>query len=82
MKGLRKLTINDFDNLVELKERNLEGAKIGLRTLREDECFKYVDRAAWYDGLSDEEKAQAQVGRKEWKDVTKTFTKPNRPDFV
>ena len=82
MKGLRKLTINDFDNLVELKERNLEGAKIGLRTLREDECFKYVDRAAWYDGLSDEEKAQAQVWRKEWKDVTKTFTKPNRPDFV
>ena len=82
MKGLRKLTLNDFDNLVELKERNLEGAKIGLRTLREDECFKYVDRAAWYDGLSLEEKTQAQAWRKEWKDVTKTFTKPNRPDFV
>ena len=61
MKGFRKLTMNDFEAMVELKERNLNGAKNGLRTLRETECFKYVDRAAWYDGLSDEEKAQAQA---------------------
>ena len=82
MKGLRKLTINDFDTMVELKERNIEGAKLGLRAIRQDECFKYVDRAAWYDGLSAEEKAKAQEWRKEWKDVTKTFLRPIKPDFI
>ncbi len=82
MKGLRKLTMNDFDKMVELKERNLEGAQDGLRTLRQTECFKFVDRAAWYDGLTDEEKQKAQAWRKEWKDVTDTFVKPNKPDFV
>ena len=61
MKGFRKLTMNDFDAMVELKERNLNGAKNGLRTLRETECFKYVDRAAWYDGLTYEEKQKAQA---------------------
>lgn len=82
MKGLRKLTMNDFDNIVELKERNIDGAKDGLRTLRQDECFKYVDRAAWYDGLTDEEKKKAQDWRKEWKDITDTFVRPNKPNFV
>ena len=81
-KGLRKLTMNDFDSIIELKERNLEGAKVGLRTLRQDECFNYVDRAAWYDGLSQEEKQEVQKWRKEWKDVTDTFKKPMRPTFV
>lgn len=82
MKGLRKLTMNDFDAMVELKNRNMQGAQNGLRTLRQDECFKYVDRAAWYDGLTPEEKQKAQEWRKEWKDVTKTFLRPIRPDFV
>ena len=82
MKGLRTLTMNDFNAMVELKERNLKGAQNGLRTLRQSECFKYVDRAAWYDGLSAEEKQKAQAWRKEWKDVTETFIKPTRPDFV
>ena len=82
MKGLRTLTMNDFNAMVELKERNLKGAQNGLRTLRQSECFKYVDRAAWYDGLTAEEKQKAQAWRKEWKDVTDTFVKPTRPDFV
>ena len=82
MKGIRKLTMNDFDKLVKLRERNPNGAKAGLRTLRQDECFKYVDRAAWYDGLTAEEKQKAQAWRKEWKDVTDTFVKPTRPTFV
>ena len=79
---IRKLTMADFDNMVELRNRNLDGARTGLRTLREEECFKYVDRGAWYDGLTIEEKEKAQKWRKEWKDVTDTFVKPNRPDFV
>jgi hypothetical protein len=82
MKGLRALTMNDFNAMVELKERNLKGAQDGLRTLRQTECFKYVDRAAWYDGLTAEEKQKAQAWRKEWKDVTETFVKPTRPYFV
>ena len=82
MKGLRTLTMGDFNAMVELKERNLKGAQNGLRTLRQTECFKYVDRAAWYDGLTAEEKQEAQAWRKEWKDVTETFVKPTRPDFV
>lgn len=82
MKGLRKLTMSDFDKMVEMKEQNLQGAQDGLRTLRQDECFKYVDRAAWYDGLSAEEKQKAQAWRKEWKDVTETFVKPIKPEFV
>ena len=82
MKGLRTLTMNDFDAIVALKNSNPEGAKTGLRNLRETECFKYVDRAAWYDGLTTEEKQKAQAWRKDWKDVTKTFTKPTRPDFI
>ena len=82
MKGLRQLTMADFSAMAELKERNPEGAKCGVRTLRQTECFKYVDRAAWYDGLSAEEKAKAQEWRKEWKDVTKTFLRPIKPDFI
>lgn len=47
MKGLRLLTVEkDFDAMVELKDKNPNGAKDGLRTMRETECFKYVDRAA------------------------------------
>lgn len=80
---LRKLTVEqDFDAMVKLKENNLDGAKTALRTMREDECFKYVDRAAWYDGLTPEEKQQAQNWRKEWKNVTDTFTLPVKPNFV
>ena len=44
---IRALTLDkDFDVMVELKEKNPNGAKDGLRTMRETECFKYVDRAA------------------------------------
>lgn len=83
MKGLRLLTVEkDFDAMVKLKDKNPNGAKDGLRAMRETECFKYVDRAAWYDGLTAEEKKKAQAWRKEWKDVTDTFVKPTRPDFV
>lgn len=78
----RNLTMQDFGNLVKLKETNLTAAQKGLRILRESECFKYVDRAAWYDGLSSEEKQKVQAWRKEWKDVTATFEKPTRPEFV
>ena len=80
---IRALTLDkDFDVMVELKEKNPNGAKDGLRTMRETECFKYVDRAAWYDSLTPEQKQQAQAWRKEWTDVTDTFIKPTRPEFV
>ena len=80
---LRQITVEkDFDNIVELKNRNIEGAKTALRTMRESECFKYVDRAAWYDGLTSYEKQEAQIWRKEWKDVTDTFIKPIKPSWI
>lgn len=79
----RKLTAEkDFDAIVKLKDNNLEGAKNALRTMREDECFKYVDRAAWYDGLTPEEKQEAQTWRTEWKNITDTFVCPVKPNFI
>ena len=83
MKGLRLLTAEkDFDAMVELKDKNPNGAKDGLRTMRETECFKYVDRAAWMLSHTAEQQKDIQLWRIEWNNVTDTFKKPEKPWFL
>lgn len=53
-----------------------------IRKKREIECFKYCDRAAWYDTLTPDKKREVRVWRKKWLDATKTGILPNPPAWV
>lgn len=63
-------------------EENIEARNAQLRTLRQKVCFDICDRAAWYDGLTDTQKAEVQAWRKAWLNVTETLVIPAAPDFV
>ena len=60
------------------QEELLERKKTKLREWRE-EYFKIIDRATWYDTLSNEEKELVKKFRLELLDITKTLTYPDVP---
>lgn len=63
------------------QEELLEIEKDKLREWRED-YFRIIDRAAWYDSLTDDEKTEVKQFRKELLDITETLIKPTIPDCV
>lgn len=63
------------------QEELLEIEKDKLRAWRED-YFRIIDRAAWYDSLTDEEKTEVKQFRNELLDITETLIKPSIPDCV
>lgn len=63
------------------QEELLEIEKEKLRAWRED-YFKIIDRAAWYDSLTDDEKMEVKQFRKDLLDITETLIKPTVPDCV
>lgn len=54
-----------------------------LRFDRENECFVIINRGQlWYETLTLEQKEELKLWYKSWLDVTKTFKKPTKPNFV
>ncbi len=63
------------------QEELLEIEKDKLRAWRED-YFKIIDRAAWYDSLTDDEKTEVKQFRQELLDITETLIKPSIPECI
>lgn len=64
--------------VIELEERREE-----LRTLRETECFSYVDRSQfWYDSLSSTQLVELHTWYDAWLNVTETMIIPERPTWL
>lgn len=61
----------------ELEEKE----KDKLRAWR-SQCFEVIDRACWYDCLTDSEKAEVKDFRLALLDITETMTKPTVPECV
>lgn len=59
----------------------LERKKQALRNWREN-CFKVIDRAVWYDSLTDPEKQEVKAFRQKLLDITQTLEKPTLPQVV
>lgn len=80
--------IDAYDEYEEIKiyipysiEELLEIEKNKLREWRE-QYFRVIDRACWYDTLTDVEKSQVLIFRSKLLDITRTFEKPTIPDCV
>jgi hypothetical protein len=68
------------EELPELKGTAVES--LAIRQLRRKECFDIADRAAWYDALTQEQKAEVQSWRKAWLDAPETGIIPEKPDWI
>ena len=68
------------EELPELKGTAVES--LAIRQLRRKECFDITDRAAWYDALTQEQKAEVQSWRKAWLDAPETGIIPERPRWI
>lgn len=68
------------EELPELKGTAAES--LAIRQLRRKECFDIADRAAWYDTLTEEQKAEVQSWRKAWLDAPETGIIPERPRWI
>lgn len=68
------------EELPELKGTAVES--LAIRQLRRKECFDITDRAAWYDALTQEQKAEVQSWRKAWLDAPETGIIPERPKWI
>lgn len=68
------------EELPELKGTAVES--LAIRQLRRLECFDIADRAAWYDALTDEQKAEVQAWRKAWLDAPETGIIPKKPEWI
>lgn len=68
------------EELSELKGTAVES--LAIRQLRRKECFDIADRAAWYDSLTEEQKAEVQSWRKAWLDAPETGIIPEKPRWI
>ena len=68
------------EELSELKGTAVES--LAIRQLRRKECFDIADRAAWYDTLTQEQKAEVQSWRKAWLDAPETGIIPEKPKWI
>ena len=68
------------EELPELKGTAVEC--LAIRQLRRKECFVIADRAAWYDALTQEQKAEVQSWRKAWLDAPETGIIPEKPKWI
>lgn len=72
--------IIDNDKLNEIKH---DARLKELRELREQECYKIVNRGQlWYGTLSLSQLAELTKWYKDWLDVTKTLEIPEKPDWI
>ena len=53
-----------------------------LRRRRRRECFRYTDDEDFVSGLSAEQKAEFNVWKQAWLDVTETLSVPTRPEWL
>lgn len=63
------------------QEELLEIKKDELRAWRED-YFRIIDRAVWFDSLSEDEKASVRKFRIELLNITETMIKPTIPECI
>jgi len=63
------------------EEELLDIEKDKLRSWRA-KCFEIIDRACWYDCLTDDDKSEVKTFRLALLDITKTMAKPNVPSCV
>ena len=63
-------------------EYEKEQYKNVLRMRREKECFAIADRAAWFYGLTEEQKSEVLVWREAWLNVTETLMIPEKPKWI
>lgn len=57
--------------------------KVEIRTHRERTCFPVINRGqAWYDTLSEEEKADLAEWYQAWLDAPDTMTEPPTPEWL
>lgn len=76
VKAIRKITTADLDTLSD------DYTAKAIRQLRRLECFDIADRAAWYDALTEEQKAEVQAWRKAWLDAPETGIIPKKPEWI
>lgn len=76
VKAIRKITTADLDTLSD------DYTAKAIRQLRRLECFDVADRAAWYDALTNEQKAEVQAWRKAWLDAPETGIIPKKPEWI
>ncbi|MCL2587742.1 MAG: phage tail assembly chaperone [Firmicutes bacterium] len=66
----------------EMTVEQIESIKQGLRIAREDE-YRILDRGLfWYEELAEGQKKELREYRQKLKDVTKTLTFPERPEWL
>ncbi len=54
-----------------------------LRSRREYECFRYINRGnAWYDLLTEQQKIELKEWYQAWLDVTETKVIPEKPSWL
>lgn len=54
-----------------------------LRSIRETECFSYINRGSlWYDSLTETQKQEIKAWYDAWLNVTETRTVPDRPAWL
>lgn len=66
----------------ELSQEDRELWQCELRRRREYECFAISDRAVWFYGLTEEQKAEVQHWRQAWLDAPETGNIPEKPQWI
>lgn len=66
----------------ELSSEDRQLWQYELRRRREFECFAISDRAVWFYGLTEEQKAEVQHWRQAWLDAPETGTIPPKPEWI
>ena len=68
---------------VELVWMNEEAELDYYRDLRETDCFPIINRGtAWYNSLTEEQKAELDAWYQAWLDVTETKVIPEKPTWL
>ena len=68
---------------VELVWMNEEAELDYYRDLRETDCFPIINRGtAWYNSLTEEQKAELDAWYQAWLDVTETKIIPEKPEWL
>ncbi len=68
---------------VELVWMNEEAELDYYRDLRETDCFPIINRgAAWYNSLTEEQKAELDAWYQAWLDITETKVIPEKPAWL
>ena len=73
----------DVDAIAEIQDEADKLEDSILRSLRERECFPYINRGAlWYAKLTIEEKKKLSEWYQDWLNVTETRMIPEKPSFL